>query len=234
MRKRESIYQPSEDLRKHFEKLCNIKEKRFNIKDVRHLKDIIAIEWDTTRESATKEQLLLLYNHLNFMLNGTLNFAGPKELYAAMYEPHKVAVDYLDHLSAFQKMALCIAEKKSLDLTGTEVRRINELMNFKIPPPEIQYNWDKPIVKGLPSPPEVKYPSFLPEEMRFPILSACAWFLCEIETERVPYSLKLCGYKVPGYGECEKILLQSSRGRKRKWCASHRTYASKQKRGKVT
>lgn len=214
------MYLITKNLIKHFEKLCNLKKEK-DIKqginfEVAHTGNL-NVPNVRSQEEDYYSRRLNLYNHLFEGIETSAEILRDLEYYR-------------ECLTAFQKMARQVANGSSseLDLSPLEVCRLNELLNFKIPPPIIQYNSKR-------EKPFIKYPHFLPEEPLFPILAACTFFLCEIATGSVPYSLTTCDYIVPlanrkARKPCGKILLQHKRGRKRKWCASHRTYRSKQRR----
>lgn len=204
------LIQTTKDLAKYFEKLCNIKKDK-------DIKRVIKLEAETD-DGRYYTKRTWLYNYL---------CEGMKPSDEDEAEILEMLKYYKESLAVFQKMARQVAEKTTFDLTMLEVQRINELLDFTIPAPKIRY-------RELGEKQVIVYPSFLPQETMFPILSACTFFLCEIATERVDYSLTTCNYIVPvadrkARKTCGKILLQHRRGRKRKFCASHRTYRSKHK-----
>lgn len=204
------LIQTTKELAKYFEKLCNIKKD----KDIRKA---IKLEAEIDDGKSYTERWLCNY------LDEDVKLSDEDEA-----EILKLLKYYQESLAVFQKMARQVAAESTINLTMLEVQRINELLDFTIPAPKIRY-------RELGEKQVIVYPSFLPQETMFPILSACTFFLCEIATERVDYSLTTCNYIVPvadrkARKTCGKILLQHKRGRKRKWCASHRTYRSKHKR----
>jgi len=205
------LIQTTKGLARYFEKLCNIKR-------VKDIKKAIKLEAEIDDGKYYGERVSL-YRYL---------CEGMKPSDEDEAEILKMLKYYKESLAVFQKMARQIAEISTFDLSMLEVQRINKLSDFTIPAPKIRY-------RELGEKQVIEYPSFLPQERMFPILSACTFFLCEIATKNVPHSLTTCNYVVPisdrkARKPCGKILLQHNRGRKRKWCASHRTYRSNHKK----
>jgi hypothetical protein len=216
------MYLITKNLLKYFEKLCNLKKG----KDIKQGINLEVVHTGKLKipnvGSQEKDYYLRRLKLYNYFFEGMEASSDSEILRDLEY--------YRECLSAFQNMARQVANGSSseLNLSPLEVHRLNELLNFKIPPPTIQYNskQEKPFIK---------YPHFLPEEPLFPILAACTFFLCEIAIGSVPYSLTTCNFVVPIVDRklrkpCGKILLQHKRGRKRRWCPSHRTYRSKTKK----
>jgi len=200
------LIQTTKDLAKYFEKLCNIKKDK-------DIKEALKLEAENIDGEYTSERVCLY----NYLCEG---------ITPADYEEAKILKMlkyYKESLATFQKMAQQVANTSTLNLEGSEIKRINDLLNFTIQAPKIRY-------RELGKKQVVIYPSFLPKETKFPLLSACTFLLCEITNGNAPYSLKVCGYRVPPKEPCKKILLEHRKGRKRGLCASHKTYKSERKK----